>query len=62
MITIVLFDENGHYEVSLPTNDASEIELNDALMYQYEQAIAGIATQFLDIKSSLNNYPIGIQC
>ena len=36
MITIVLFDENGQYEVSLPTNDSSEIELEGQQMKEYE--------------------------
>ncbi len=62
MITIVLFDENGQYEVSLPTNDSSEIELEGQQMKEYEMAVAGIATQFLDMSTDPNYYPIGTQC
>ena len=62
MIKIVLFDENGQYEISLPTNDASEIELEGHAMREYEMAIAGIATQYLDTQTEPSNYQIGIQC
>ncbi len=62
MITIVLFDEDGQYEIALPTNDASEVELDDASMREYEMAVAGIATQFLDMKTDPNYYPIGTKC
>jgi len=62
LITIVLFDENGQYEISLPTNDASEIDLEGQAMREYEQAVAGIATQFLDMETDPNYYPIGIKC
>ena len=62
MIKIVLFDEFGQYEISLPTNDASEIELEGHAMHEYESALAGIATKYLDIQSDPNEYSIGIQC
>ena len=62
MITIVLFDAEGQYEIALPTDDASEVELDDVSMREYEMAVAGIATQFLDMKTDPNYYPIGIEC
>lgn len=62
MITIVLFDENGQYEISLPTNDASEIKLEGHAMREYEMAVAGIATQFLDMETDPTYYPTGTQC
>tara|TARA_Y100000361_G_scaffold130707_1_gene126924 strand:- start:501 stop:689 length:189 start_codon:yes stop_codon:yes gene_type:complete len=62
LITIVLFDENGQYEISLPTNDSSEIELEGHQMREYEMAVAGIATQFLDMETDPTYYPIGTKC
>ena len=62
----MLFDEDGQYEVSLPTNDASEVALDDQSMREYELAVAGIATQFLDMEVDPNYYPnyypIGTEC
>ena len=46
MIKIILFDEYGEYEINLPTDDASEVELDDVSMLDYEKAICMIATRF----------------
>ena len=37
MIKIILFDEYGEYEINLPTDDASEVELDDVSMLDYEK-------------------------
>lgn len=62
MIKIILFDEMGEYEISLPTDDSSDPDLDDASMLEYERAIASIATRFLDIQCDPNNQLIGTQC
>tara|TARA_R100000406_G_scaffold2698_2_gene2210 strand:+ start:3215 stop:3400 length:186 start_codon:yes stop_codon:yes gene_type:complete len=61
LITIVLFDEYGHYEVSLKTNDPSDVELQGYAMREYESAVAGIATQYLDMQTN-SQYYIGTEC
>lgn len=52
----------GEYEINLPTDDSSEVELDDSSMLDYEKAIAMIATRFLDIQCNPNYHPIGKQC
>ena len=60
MIKIILFDEYGEYEINLPTDDASDVELDDVSMLDYEKAICMIATRFLDIQSV--NQTLGTLC
>ena len=62
MIISILFDEMGEYEISLPTDDSSDPDLDDTSMLEYERAIASIATRFLDIQCDPSNQLIGTQC
>ena len=52
----------GEYEISLPTDDSSDPDLDDTSMLEYERAIASIATRFLDIQCDPSNQLIGTQC
>lgn len=61
-MTIILFDEYGQYEINLPTDDASDVELDGHAMREYESAVAGIATQFLDMTTDPDHYQKGKQC
>jgi len=60
---VILFDDFGSIiEIQLPANDASEIDLGAYEQCEYDQAIANIATRYIDIESNPAIHPIGKQC
>ena len=49
-MTVILFDDYGSIiEIQLPANDASEVDLSAYEQCEYDQAIANIATRYIDI-------------